>query len=99
MMIKNIVKTLYKTSSENIEPCLSIVDRARNCRLSAVLTAHCYSAHEIQTSPILYCKTGVYSSVHFIFIIFLFSSLRFPLPLGAWDGLRYFIVALPEPSI
>ena len=26
-------------------------------------------------------------------------SERFPLPLGAWDGLRYFIVALPEPSI
>ena len=24
---------------------------------------------------------------------------RFPLPLVAWDGLRYFIVALPEPSI
>ena len=24
---------------------------------------------------------------------------RFPLPLGTWDGLRYFIVALPEPSI
>ena len=24
--------------------------------------------------------------------------MRFPLPLGAWDGLRYFIVALPEPS-
>ena len=23
----------------------------------------------------------------------------FPLPLGAWDWLRYFIVALPEPSI
>ena len=23
---------------------------------------------------------------------------RFSLPLGAWDGLRYFIVALPEPS-
>ena len=23
----------------------------------------------------------------------------FPLPLGAWDGLRYFIVALLEPSI
>ena len=26
------------------------------------------------------------------------SSERFPL-LDAWDGLRYFIVALPEPSI
>ena len=25
--------------------------------------------------------------------------MTFPLPLGAWDGLRYFIVALPEPSI
>ena len=24
---------------------------------------------------------------------------RFPLPLGAWDGLPYFKVALPEPSI
>ena len=22
-----------------------------------------------------------------------------PLLLGAWDGLRYFIVAIPEPSI
>ena len=28
-----------------------------------------------------------------------FCPERFPLPLGAWDGLRYFIVALPEPSI
>ena len=24
---------------------------------------------------------------------------RAPLPLGAWGGLRYFIVALPEPSM
>ena len=28
-----------------------------------------------------------------------FCSERFPLPLCAWDGLRYFIVALTEPSI
>ena len=28
-----------------------------------------------------------------------FCLERFPLPLGAWDGLRYFIVTLPEPSI
>ena len=27
-----------------------------------------------------------------------FCGERFPLPLGAWDGLRYFIVALPEPN-
>ena len=27
-----------------------------------------------------------------------FFSERFPLPLGAWDGLRYF-VALPVPSM
>ena len=26
-------------------------------------------------------------------------SERFSLPQCAWDGLRYFIVALPEPSI
>ena len=24
---------------------------------------------------------------------------EFPLPLGTWDGLRYGMVALPEPSI
>ena len=28
-----------------------------------------------------------------------FCLERFPIPLGAWDGLRCFIVALPEPSI
>ena len=28
-----------------------------------------------------------------------FCLERFSLPLGASDGLRYFIVALPEPSI
>ena len=28
-----------------------------------------------------------------------FCLERFPLPLGAWDGLHYFIVALTEPSI
>ena len=28
-----------------------------------------------------------------------FCSERFPLPLGALDGLRYFIVALTGPSI
>ena len=28
-----------------------------------------------------------------------FCFERFPLPPGAWNGLRYFIVALPEPSI
>ena len=28
-----------------------------------------------------------------------FCSERFFLPLDAWDGLPYFIVALPEPSI
>ena len=28
-----------------------------------------------------------------------FCSKRFPLPLGAWNGLRYFIVAHPGPSM
>ena len=31
-------------------------------------------------------------------LLFGFCLGRFPLPLGALDGLRYFIVALPEPS-
>ena len=30
---------------------------------------------------------------------FLFGGGGFPLPLGTWDGLRYFMVALPWPSI
>ena len=32
-------------------------------------------------------------------LLCVFCSGRFPLPLGAWDGLHYFIVALPGPSI
>ena len=32
-------------------------------------------------------------------VIMWFLLARFLLPLGAWDGLCYFIVALPEPSI
>ena len=34
-----------------------------------------------------------------LFVIMCFCSERFPLSLGTRDGLRYFIVALPEPSI
>ena len=32
-------------------------------------------------------------------LLYGFCLERFPLPLCAWDGLRYFIVAFPEPSI
>ena len=35
----------------------------------------------------------------FLLVIMWFLLEKFPLPLGAWDGLRYFIVALPKPSI
>ena len=34
-----------------------------------------------------------------VYLLCGFCLERFPLPLGAWDGLHYFIVALPEPSI
>ena len=34
-----------------------------------------------------------------LLVIMWFLLERFPLPLGDWDGLRYFIVALPEHSI
>ena len=34
-----------------------------------------------------------------LLVIMWFLLEKFPFPLGAWDGLRYFIVALPEPSI
>ena len=38
------------------------------------------------------------SSVVYLYLCGFYSE-RSPLPLGAWDGLRYFIVALPQPSI
>ena len=40
-----------------------------------------------------------YLSAVVYLLLCVFCLERFPLPLGAWDGLRYFIVALPEPSI
>ena len=36
---------------------------------------------------------------NFSAIVYGFCSERFALPLGAWERLRYFIVALPGPSI
>ena len=34
-----------------------------------------------------------------LLVIMWFLLERFPLPLGAWDGLCHFIVTLPKPSI
>ena len=34
-----------------------------------------------------------------LLVIMWFLLKRFPLPLGSWDELCYFILALPEPSI
>ena len=52
------------------------------------------------------CKISAGIIYRLLFInfqhIFPINWLQFgvvSLPLGVWDGLRYFIVALPEPSI
>ena len=42
-------------------------------------------------------RANLSAVVYLIIMWFLFGEVY--LPLGAWDGLRYFIVALPEPSI
>ena len=44
-------------------------------------------------------KTGLIYLLLFTCNYVVFCSEMFSHPLGAWDGLRYFIVALPEPSI
>ena len=46
--------------------------------------------HELNGRPSKTVVTMVYHGHHFAWV---------PFPLGAWNGLRYFIVALPEPSI
>ena len=52
-----------------------------------------------QCASTLFCLAQVcISSVSRTFHSSSFTGI-FPLPLGAWDGIRYFIVALPEPSI
>ena len=60
------------------------------------------------TDEALIAETMVWSNFFLMNVFFalkgskLFTIIcleRFPLPLGAWDGLRYFIVALPEPSV
>ena len=44
-------------------------------------------------------NTNDYFSNYCLLIIMRFLLERFHLPLGAWDRLRYLIVALPVPSI
>ena len=38
------------------------------------------------------------SAIAYLYLCGFFTE-GFPLPLGAWDRLSYFIVAFPEPSI
>ena len=64
-------------------------------RLSAdILGTNCATPHEI---PLNFYHSTIKCAV--ILFDFHLKLDRFPLPLGAWDGLRYFIVTLPEPSI
>ena len=42
------------------------------------------------------CIEDLYNFLKETLLDLCFCLERFPLPLGAWDGLRYFIVALPS---
>ena len=48
-----------------------------------------------------HCVSNEHARAEFesFFVSGMEGTKGFPLPLGAWDGLRYFIVALPRPSI
>ena len=46
-------------------------------------------------SRIIKLRSSLKASLKSNYLVLGFDGL----PLGAWDGLRYFIVALPEPSI
>ena len=59
-----------------------------------ILGTNCATPHE---TPLNFYHSTIKCAV--IIFDFHLKLDRFPLPLGAWDGLRYFIVTLPEPSI
>ena len=63
-----------------------------SCRISYSVVCYSYvSFIELITS------VGEERAIFLVIMWFLFGGI-FPLPLGAWDRLRYFIVALPDPS-
>ena len=55
------------------------------------------------TDEVLIAETMVWPNFFLMNVFFALKGSNFliiiPLPLGAWVGLRYSIVALPEPSI
>ena len=68
----------------------------------------CVSCRILYSSDVYVSRSGSITSVgeertNLSAVVYLllcgFCSERFPLPLGAWDGLCFFIVTLPEPSI
>ena len=61
--------------------------------LIAPVPVHCFSITLVRWGKRANLSASVYP------YLCGFCLERVPLPLGAWDGLRYFIVALPEPSI
>ena len=66
------------------------------------ITEYPYKSNPKFTPNKIYVKTGkpwVGLSAFVYLLLCGFCSVWLPLPQGACDGLRYFIVALPEPSI
>ena len=64
-----------------------------SCRILYSFVVYLYVSCSGPITPVGEEKTYLPAVVYLLLCGF--CSERFPLPLGTWDGLRYFIVALP----
>ena len=70
-----------------------------SCRILYSTASYLYVSCNIDQLPRLGKKELIVFFHLLVTVIMWFLFGEVPLPLGAWDGLRYFIVARPGPSI
>ena len=69
-----------------------------SCRISYYVVSYLYVSFRGLITSVGEERESYFSAFVYLFLC-CFCSEGFPLPLGAWDRLRYFIAALPGPSI
>ena len=71
-----------------------------SCRILYSIVSYLYVSHSGSFTRTLVDEQRAKFFCYRLLVImwFLFGG-RCPLPLGAWDGLRYFNMAIPGPSI
>ena len=83
-----------------LKPPGSLLVTDRSKAVFGVILTKCFWSRCFMSYFVFFCSLYICKRLWLIYLLLCVFCLEgFPLPLGAWDGQRHFIVALPGPSI